>query len=64
MTRMEDWRMTEERLADIEEYSGKVRIGPDFDVSVSQLVAEVRRLRRENHLLSLSRCMPSIVGGD
>lgn len=64
MIRMEDWRMTEERLAEIEDSSGKVRIGPDFDVTVSQLIAEVRRLQRENHLLSLSRGMPSIVGGD
>ena len=54
----------EQRLSELDAYSGKVRIGPDFDVSVSSLISEILRLRRENHLLSLSRGVPSVVGAD
>ncbi len=31
----------------------------DYPCAVVQLITEVRRLRRENHLLNLSRGMPS-----
>lgn len=59
--------MTDERLAEIEGYARVVcAVKPSMlaEDMVPELIAEVRRLKREVHLLNLSRGVPSVVGSD
>lgn len=58
----EGWLLEqEERLA----ACAAAGIGPIWmRTTIPDLIAEVRRLRRENHLLNLSRGVPSAVGLD
>lgn len=62
--------MDEKRLAEIEArhevllpHAGELGM-QSITADLGALLTEVRRLRRENHLLNLSRGVPSIVGGD
>lgn len=57
--------MTDERLAEIE----NVLAHPGYECDTiaeagTDLIAEVRRLRRENLLLNLSRGTPIVMGQD
>lgn len=60
-----DKPMTDERLAEIEVYlETHGWDSEDWQNMMPELLAEIRRLRRENHLLTLSRGDLSVVGQD
>lgn len=57
--------MTDARLAEIEAYARAMCTGKPSVLAedmVPDLLAEVRRLKRENRLLSLSRGVPDTLG--
>ena len=63
---MDDQALSDGRLNQIEFYLEMVypAVNERIQQAIRDVITEARRLRRENHLLHLSRGTPSAVGRD